>query len=90
MEELKAKAEAAESEVRAAKKLVAKILSDGNAARGDLAKHEAALEALHTQRSDLLEAAAMQQVRHSHLCTPVLTPCNRLAVKMGLNPDPRQ
>ncbi|BDA42403.1 Structural maintenance of chromosomes protein 1A [Coccomyxa sp. Obi] len=62
MEELKAKAEAAESEVRAAKKVVAKHLAEGNAARGDLAKHEAALEALATQRSDLLEAAAMQQV----------------------------
>lgn len=67
MEELKAKAEAAESEVRAAKKLVASILAEGNAARGDLAKHEAALEAMTTQRSDLLEAAAMQQVHHSYL-----------------------
>ncbi len=62
MEELRAQAEAAEAEVRAAKKEVARHQAEGNAARRALAAHEAALEALATKRSDLLEAAQMEQV----------------------------
>ncbi|EIE20863.1 RecF/RecN/SMC protein [Coccomyxa subellipsoidea C-169] len=63
MEELRAQAEAAEAEVRAAKKEVARHQAEGNAARRALAAHEAALEALATKRSDLLEAAQMEQER---------------------------
>lgn len=62
MEELRAKAEAAEAEVRTAKKEVARHQAEGNAARRALAAHEAALEALATKRSDVLEAATMEQV----------------------------
>ena len=62
MEELRAKAEAAEAEVRTTKKEVARHQAEGNAARRALAAHEAALEALATKRSDVLEAATMEQV----------------------------
>lgn len=62
IEELKEKAEAAEVELKEAKKEVARHQAKGNAARSVLATHEAALEALATKRSDVLEAAQMEQV----------------------------
>lgn len=62
IEELKAKGDAAEGEVRAAKKDAAKHQADGNAVRRALSAHEAALEALAAKRADVLEAANMEQV----------------------------
>jgi hypothetical protein len=62
MEEVKARAEVAEAEVRTAKKEAAKHHADGGAIRRALSAHEAALEALSAKRSDVLEAAQMEQV----------------------------
>lgn len=61
MDELNAKAEEVETEVKAMKKEAAKQLAAGSALKNAMASHEAAIEELRTKRADILEAAQMQQ-----------------------------
>ena len=61
MDELKAKAEEVETEVKDMKKQAAKQLAAGGALKNAMASHEAAIEELRTKRADILEAAQMQQ-----------------------------
>ena len=61
MDELKAKAEEVEAEVKALKKETARQLAGGSELKNEVAANEAAVEELRGKRADILEAAQMQQ-----------------------------
>jgi hypothetical protein len=68
LEELRARAEAAEAELRALKREAARAAAAGGGARRALAGAEAAAEALAAKRADLLEAARMEEARRLSPC----------------------
>ena len=61
MDELKAKAEEVEAEVKALKKEAARQLAGGSELKNEVAANEAAVEELRGKHADILEAAQMQQ-----------------------------
>ncbi len=61
MDELKAKAEEVEAEVKVLKKEAARQLASGSELKNTVAANEAAVEELRTKHADILEAAQMQQ-----------------------------
>lgn len=61
MDELKAKAEEVEAEVKVLKKEAARQLASGGELKNTVAANEAAVEELRTKHADILEAAQMQQ-----------------------------
>ena len=63
MDELKARADEVEADIRAMKKAAAKQLADGSALKHAMAAHEAAVEELRGRHADIIEAAQMQQAR---------------------------
>ena len=63
MDELKARADEVEADIRAMKKAATKQLADGSALKHAMAAHEAAVEELRGRHADILEAAQMQQAR---------------------------
>ncbi len=68
MNELKAKAEEIEAEIKVMKKEAAKHLASGGNLKNAVAANEAAIEELRSKHADILEAAQMQQAwPSSHL-----------------------
>lgn len=68
MDELKAKAEEVEAEVKVLKKEAARQLASGSELKTGMACNEAAVEELRGKHADILEAAQMQQAWPSHIC----------------------
>ncbi|KAK9820343.1 hypothetical protein WJX72_009251 [[Myrmecia] bisecta] len=69
--ELKAQADEVEVELKELKKEAAKQQAEGAKLNRQVGSHTAAIDALQTKRSDLLEAAAMEQVELPHVGEPV-------------------
>ena len=63
MDDLKAKADEVEADIKAMKKAAAKQLADGSALKHAMAAHEAAVEELRGRHADIIEAAQMQQAK---------------------------
>jgi len=61
MNELKAKAEEIEAEIKVMKKEAAQHLASGGNLKNAMAANEAAIEELRSKHADILEAAQMQQ-----------------------------
>ena len=72
MDELKAKAEEVEAEVKVLKKEAARQLASGSDLKTGVAANEVAVEELRGKRADILEAAQMQQAWPSCLSTACL------------------
>lgn len=63
MQELQRQAQDVETQIRELKKTASKYQQQGAAVRRSVSSEQAAVDALHTRRTDLLSAAAMEQVR---------------------------
>ena len=63
VQELQRQAQDAETQIRELKKTASKYQQQGAAVRRSVSSEQAAVDALHMRRTDLLSAAAMEQVR---------------------------
>lgn len=63
VQELQRQAQDMETQIRELKKTASKHQQQGAAVRRSVSSEQAAVDALHTRRTDLLSAAAMEQVR---------------------------